>query len=125
MKLSHFVSEPKVGASTQETNNKVYSAESMAIAVVLSIFFSLFVGFIGGYFLSEYRKNHRHLDDRLEQKMNSEKSNRYVDRDHYNSEPYEKQLNVVFNPLKGNNKMPNGNIETKVQPPSKVKKVYL
>ncbi len=96
----------------------------MAIAVVLCIFFSLFIGFLGGYFFSEYRKKHRHLDG-LEQKMNSEKSNRYVDRDHYNSEPYEKQLNVVFNPLKGNSKMPNGNIETKVQPTNKVKKVYL
>ncbi len=43
------------------------------------------------------------------------------------SAPPEKQLNVVFNPLKGNNaKLPNGNTETKVQSqPHKVKKVYL
>ena len=132
--MTFILTEPKVGASTQHNCNKVYSAESMAIAIVLCIFFSLLIGGVGGYFLSIYR--HRRRDsDCIERKGSLEKNSRWdKDSNHLNAEPniynHEKQknLNVVFNPLKQNsNKMPNGSTETKIEPPPKAasRKVYL
>lgn len=104
----------------------------MAIAVVLCIFFSLVVGFLGGYVFSKYRNRRRDSD--CVQPKNIEKNSSWdKDNKQFNAEPniynhHEKQnLNVVFNPLKQNsNKMPNGSTETKIEPPPKAsKKVYL
>ncbi len=106
----------------------------MAIAVVLCIFFSLFVGFLGGYFLTNFYRHRRHDSDCVERKVNIEKNSRWdKDSNHFNAEPNiynheQKNLNVVFNPLKQNSsKMPNGSTETKIEPPPKAaaKKVYL
>lgn len=122
--------DPEVGASTQVRGDTV-NASTLAISLVFSILIALCVGFLAGYRTSLYRHK-SHSDDLF---MSSSKThthknlNRFDDPNHYNTHDYtpqprsEKQLNVVFNPLKPNTKLPNGSAETKVQ--QKVKKVYL
>jgi len=125
--FSCYVSDPKARAATHRPG-AIYSAETMAIATVICIMFSLLIGLVVGYRIGIYREARR-LENIFHERTLDIQKTRY-DRDPHNYAnndtyvpPPEKQLNVVFNPLKAN-KFPNGSAETKVQQP-KVKKVYL
>jgi semaphorin 6 len=118
----------EVGAATSMTG--ACTAETLAIATVLSIVIALLVGFVLGYQASRYK--HRNDTPYIQRKIEQRKSLNVNDSGFNYCEPTysappEKQLNVVFNPLKQNGgKLPNGSAETKVQSqPHKVKKVYL
>lgn len=125
-----YVADPKMGSQLGGKGH-LYTAQEMAIATVVCIVVALFLGFLIGYRVSLCRNSHHSPHDPFLENCNKTDLHKaHMEPHHYNHEPYltpsldkQKQLNVVFNPVRAS-KMPNGSVETTIQP-HKVKKVYL
>ena len=127
-----FLADPCFGASVDKSSRYPYAASDLAIAIVMSIVLSLTLGFFLGYRASIWRNARAHRSQGPDYPSNLEKTQNMYDAgptaNHHRNDvsPHsEKQLNVVYNPLKSNSgKTPNGNVETTVSP-GKSKKVYV
>ena len=104
-----------------------YSGTSLALAIVFSIILSLAIGFLAGFFFSvkHSQRKHNNLSPPALADIGTVEKNKNV----YVEPPVktvenniqEKQINVMYNPVKPNNKLPNGGADLQVSP----KKVYV
>lgn len=120
---ARFVSEPR----PQQTGEQVggFSSTTLALSICFSIVLSLAVGFLGGFFFSVLHKrqqqSHQGPPPVIGDLGGVVEKNKNVYVETPAKTVTEKQVNVLFNPVKPNNKLPNGGADLQVTP----KKVYL